>query len=166
MRGSEHCYTVIEQGCLAVIEAVEHFSVYLLGARLAICTDHSSLKYLNRMKDGNGRLNQWSTWHSYGRLNQWSMALLREAQPVVHGTPTGGSTSGPWHSNCICTTLSTVPGLTTRMLMGCLASLSLRHSPALRQRKALRSLSSENQREMSQGDIETLKKIMIFIENH
>ena len=49
-----------EQECLAVVEAISYFRVYLLGAEFTVVSDHSSLKYLERMKDENGRLTLWA----------------------------------------------------------------------------------------------------------
>ena len=46
--------------CLAVVEAVKHFQVYLSRAAFTIITNHSSLKYLARVKDENGHLARWS----------------------------------------------------------------------------------------------------------
>ena len=57
---AETRYTVTEQECLAVVEAVKHFRVYLSGVLFTIVTDHSSLRYLTQMKDENGHLARWS----------------------------------------------------------------------------------------------------------
>ena len=60
LKPAETRYTVTEQKCLAVVEAVRHFRVYLSGALFTIVTDHNSLQYLTQMKDENGRLARWS----------------------------------------------------------------------------------------------------------
>ena len=39
-------YTTTEKECLAIINAVQHFSVYLLGRTFKIVTDHGVLKYI------------------------------------------------------------------------------------------------------------------------
>lgn len=72
LRGAESRYTVSEQECLAVVEGVKHFRVYLLGAEFTIVTDHSSLVYLEKMKDENGR------------LARWAMALMPYMYTIVH----------------------------------------------------------------------------------
>ena len=45
-------YTTTEKECLAVVNAVKHFSVYLLGRTFKIITDHGALKYLDSMRNG------------------------------------------------------------------------------------------------------------------
>ena len=60
LKAPETRYTVTELECLAVVEAVRHFRVYLNGATFTVVTDHQSLLYLDRTKDENGRLTRWS----------------------------------------------------------------------------------------------------------
>ena len=59
LKPAETRYTITEQECQAVVEAVRHFRVYLSGAPFTIVTDHSSLRYLTQMKDENGRFARW-----------------------------------------------------------------------------------------------------------
>ena len=72
LRGAELHYTVSEQECLAVVEGIKHFRVYLLGAEFTVVTDQNSLVYLEKMKDENGR------------LARWAMALMPYMYTVVH----------------------------------------------------------------------------------
>lgn len=53
-------YMTTEKECLAVINAVQHFEVYLLGHQFDIVTDHSALKYLTTIKHGGVRLSRWA----------------------------------------------------------------------------------------------------------
>lgn len=53
-------YSTTEKECLAVVDGVRHFSVYLTGTHFTVHTDHLCLQYLDRMKDVNGRLTRWS----------------------------------------------------------------------------------------------------------
>ena len=62
LKPAETRYIVTEQECLAVVEAVRHFRVYLSGTFFTIVTDHSSLRYLTQMKDENGRLARSLMW--------------------------------------------------------------------------------------------------------
>ena len=56
----EEKYSTVEKECLAIKLAVQAFSVYLLGRPFTIQTDHHSLQWLDRLKDNNSRLTQWS----------------------------------------------------------------------------------------------------------
>ena len=52
-------YTVTEQELLAVVFAFEKFHFYLLGTRVIVHTDHSTLRYLMAKKDAKARLIRW-----------------------------------------------------------------------------------------------------------
>ena len=54
LKPAEAMYSVTEQECLAIVEAVRHFRVYLSGRPFTVVTDHRSLLYLHIMKDKNG----------------------------------------------------------------------------------------------------------------
>ena len=54
---------VTEQECLAVVEAVRHFLVYLSRRPFTVITDHHNLVYLNAMMDENGWLTHWALAH-------------------------------------------------------------------------------------------------------
>ena len=60
LKPAEARYLVTKQVCLAVVEAVRHFRVYLSGRPFTVVTDHRSLVYLHAMKDENGRLTRWA----------------------------------------------------------------------------------------------------------
>lgn len=51
-------YSTTEKECLAIICALRHFEVYLLG-RTFNQTDHGALQYLQQMKNSNARLMRW-----------------------------------------------------------------------------------------------------------
>ena len=53
-------YSTTEKECLAVVDGIRHFSIYLTGTHFTVYTDHKCLQYLDKMKDVNGRLTRWS----------------------------------------------------------------------------------------------------------
>lgn len=60
LKKNEVNYAAVEKECLAIIEGIRHFEVYLTGVRFTVITDHNCLKYLNSMKDIGGRLTRKS----------------------------------------------------------------------------------------------------------
>jgi len=82
----EENYSTSELECLAVVDSVDHFHVYLHGIRFTIVTDHSSLQWFYQIKNPSGRLFRWSirlsTYnykivHRKGALHQHVDALSR-----------------------------------------------------------------------------------------
>ena len=51
---------IVERECLAIVDGIKHFEVYLTGVPLTVVTDHGCLKYLHYMKDSGGRLMRWA----------------------------------------------------------------------------------------------------------
>ncbi|UYV70240.1 hypothetical protein LAZ67_7002261 [Cordylochernes scorpioides] len=60
LRPHEKNYTISELECLAIIECVDKFRVYLTGVKFTIFTDHHALQWLNTIKNPTGRLFRWS----------------------------------------------------------------------------------------------------------
>lgn len=55
---TEQNYSVItELECLAVVKAIDHFAIHLLGKEFTVVTDHTALKHSHRP---NGRLMRWA----------------------------------------------------------------------------------------------------------
>ena len=82
----EEKYSTSEQEVLAVVEAMEHFHVYVHGKKTTIYTDHKALQWLFSIKQPKSRLFKWSVrlsiydytiHHKAGKLNQVPDALSR-----------------------------------------------------------------------------------------
>ena len=68
----ERNYAAVERECLAIVDGVRHFEVYLTGVTFTIVTDHSCLRYLHNMKDVGGRLTYVSNrFPTPSRSRQW-----------------------------------------------------------------------------------------------
>ena len=52
-------YSTTEKEMLAVVFALENFRSYLIGSKVIIYSDHSTLKYLLSKKDAKPRLIRW-----------------------------------------------------------------------------------------------------------
>ena len=91
----EKAYSTIEKECLAVVLAVKHFQVYLIGKPFVIQTDHRALQWLQRFREKNSRLTQWSlqlrpyiflVQHGRGQDNANADALSR-LDTIPHFVP-------------------------------------------------------------------------------
>ena len=70
----EEKYSTIEKECLAIKLSIQAFHVYLMGCTFKIHTDHTSLEWLNRIKDTNARLSRWSLFlQSYCYMVEYRM---------------------------------------------------------------------------------------------
>lgn len=56
-------YSATGLECLAVVKAIDHFAVHLIGTQFVVQTDHKALEAL------------WSSTHLNGRLTRWALAL-------------------------------------------------------------------------------------------
>ena len=52
-------YSATDRECLAIVEAIRHFDIFLAGAEFTVCTDHRPLTYLQSLKEPRGRLARW-----------------------------------------------------------------------------------------------------------
>jgi hypothetical protein len=89
---AESNYTTTEQELLAVVYAMQHFKVYLLGREFELHTDHSALRWLLDKKETDGRLARWvlslqqfqyKVFHVKGKDNHVPDALSRRPYGVT-----------------------------------------------------------------------------------
>lgn len=69
---AEQNYSTTEKECLAAIWSILKYRAYLEGYRFIVITDHSSLCWLNKLKNPTGR------------LAKWSLALLEYDYEIIH----------------------------------------------------------------------------------
>jgi hypothetical protein len=105
----ERAYPITELEALAIVDAIEHFALYLLTSKFVVVTDHRALTYLNKMNNRSIRLTRWShTLQPYdctfkycqGRDNQVADYLSRApdmakiSRVFVENAPSEEETSG------------------------------------------------------------------------
>ncbi len=56
----ERNYATTDRECLAIVDGIKHFAVYLTGVRFTVVTDHHCLQYLQSVQDAGGRRTRWS----------------------------------------------------------------------------------------------------------
>ena len=100
-RDPETRYSVTEVECLAVVESVRHFEVYLDGQLFVLQTDHRALEHLLTAKLVNNRLSRWALRlqgfsftivYRSGTANASADALSRQDWPTDAGTTWPGTT--------------------------------------------------------------------------
>jgi len=60
LRGSELKWHMNDKKALALVEGVQHFRDYVENQKFTVYTDNVSVKYLQKIKDCQGRLGRWS----------------------------------------------------------------------------------------------------------
>lgn len=76
----ERKYSATERELLAVLFAIEKLRCYLEYTKFTVITDHYSLKWLDNLKDPNGRLGRWIL-----RLQQFNFDVIHRKGREHHG---------------------------------------------------------------------------------
>lgn len=85
-------YSATERECLAVLSSVEKFRPYIDGVSFTVVTDHSSLRWLQNLKEPHGKLARWAVRlqafnitfeHRPGRLMTVPDALSRSIDLIT-----------------------------------------------------------------------------------
>ena len=105
----EKNYSATEKEALAIVFAVEHFRVYLLGRRFSLVTDHSALQWLHSVEP-NGRLARWIMI-----LQEYSFTIQHRAG-IAHGNADGRSRLPSTNASTSCS--QSTLNCTTTMLPG------------------------------------------------
>ena len=56
----EKNYAAVDKECLAIVDGIRHFQIYLTGVPFEVITDHKCLQWLDSVKDKGGRRTRWS----------------------------------------------------------------------------------------------------------
>ena len=92
---TEQNYCTTRRELLAVVDFTSHFRQYLLGRRFTVRTDHSSLRWLTRMKEPEGQLARWLE-----RLGEYNFEIIHRPGQL-HGNADSLSRR-PCRQSCPC----------------------------------------------------------------
>ncbi len=53
-------FAAVDKECLAIVDGIRHFQVYLTGVHFEVITDHKCLEWLDSVRDAGGRRTRWS----------------------------------------------------------------------------------------------------------
>ena len=96
MSATEQNYCTTRRELLAAIEFTSHFRQYLLGRSFIIRTDHSSLRWLTRMKEPEGQLARWLE-----KLAEYEFLVIH--RPGRHHQNADALSRRPCRTSCPCT---------------------------------------------------------------
>ncbi|UYV66887.1 hypothetical protein LAZ67_4003240, partial [Cordylochernes scorpioides] len=88
LRPHEKNYSISELECLAIVESVEKFRIYLMGRKFTIFSDHHALQWLKTIKNPSGRLFRWSLrLSSYEYEVRYIKGKLQYEADLLSGNP-------------------------------------------------------------------------------
>ncbi|XP_034549911.1 uncharacterized protein LOC117820296 [Notolabrus celidotus] len=92
---TEQNYCTTWRELLAVVEFTSHFRQYLLGRPFIVRTDHSSLRWLTRMKEPEGQLARWLE-----KLSEYDFEIIH--RPGRLHVNADSLSRQPWRQSCPC----------------------------------------------------------------
>ena len=107
LRGTELKWNICERDCLAVVEAIKHYHPYISHNHFTIYSVNIALKWLQKIKDQNGRFGRWSLKlqgydftieHKPGVKNQNADALSRTYHNSEQSTDTETNDQSKLHN--------------------------------------------------------------------
>ena len=96
LRDTERRWAISELECLAMVEGIRQYHVYLSDRPFTVITDHAALQYIQNYKLNSGRLCRWSVFlqqyrytvkYKKGSLHKNADSLSRREYPPTTSTP-------------------------------------------------------------------------------
>lgn len=94
---TKQSYCTTRWKLLVMVEFTSHFQQYLLGWSSVFCTDHSSLRWLKRMKDPEG---QFARWLERFASTTSRSSTIRVGCTVTRTAYPGGLATNPVYVSC------------------------------------------------------------------
>ncbi|UYV83538.1 K02A2.6-like [Cordylochernes scorpioides] len=87
LRKYEQNYSISELECLAIIESIEYFRVYLLGRHFTIYSDHQALVYLKNIKNPSATITcqDYLTIRHNNKPREWRWVILPDDDRLLPG---------------------------------------------------------------------------------
>ncbi|XP_037834631.1 uncharacterized protein LOC112450568 [Kryptolebias marmoratus] len=95
LSATERNYCTTRRELLAVVEFTSHFRQYLLGRHFTIRTDHSSLRWLTRLREPEGQLARWLE-----KLAEYDFQVVH--RPGIKHLNADALSRKPCRENCVC----------------------------------------------------------------
>ena len=106
LRGTKLKWSVCERECLALVEAIKQFHPYLSNSHFTVYSDNIALKWLQKIRDQNGRLGRWSI-----KLQGYNFTIIHK--PGVRNQNADALSRRPYDTQAAVQSIITVKSLDT-----------------------------------------------------